>query len=186
MHGNHIYTLNHDLNRLAQKESEEGNNMVVNVPFNFKINYDTEPLECRMIETIDDFIAIVKEHQDTKETVVLNLILRGDNLNEMTINLIQAGYIPEVKNEAGRISLVIVKLRNVIMIVKTQQLVPDIIDGMVNSSSDVVYNKMSLAMFSFGKRLFARNVVSNYTNNDIMILNEYRTIVPNGAFKRRC
>jgi len=42
---------------------------------------------------------------------------------------------------------------------------------------------MSLAMFNFGKRLFTRNGISSYTNNDIMVLNEYRTIVPNGAFK---
>jgi len=94
--------------------------MTVNVSNKIRINYDDEPVPCRMIESIDDILELAKEDHDSKEVKSLTLILKDDNLNEFTINLINAGYLPEVKNQAGRITLVMIKIKNLIMIVRTQ------------------------------------------------------------------
>ena len=63
---------------------------------------------------------------------------------------------------------------------KTQQLVPDSLDGMCSVSCESVYNNMNKAMTEFNIQLFKNDHKSFYTHQDITILDEYRSIVPLG------
>jgi hypothetical protein len=72
------------------------------------------------------------------------------------------------------------KLGKTIIIIKTQQLRPDSIDGECSVSSEEVYNNMNKAMVEFNNALFKKNHKSFYSHQDIVILDECRTIVPSG------
>jgi hypothetical protein len=72
------------------------------------------------------------------------------------------------------------KFGKTIIIIKTQQLIPESIDGQCDVSSEKVYNNLNKAMVEFHNALFKKNHKSFYTHQDIVILNECRTIVPSG------
>jgi hypothetical protein len=91
--------------------------------------------------------------------------------------------IHEIKYEAGKLTLVSVKLGKVTFMIKTQQLVPDTIDGECSVSSAEVYNNLNKAMVTFNTALFRNDHKSFYSHHDIDILDECRTIVPCGLIK---
>jgi 5'-deoxynucleotidase YfbR-like HD superfamily hydrolase len=87
-----------------------------------------------MIESIDELLKIFKEIE-SKEQTVINLIYKSDNLSLVVYELKESGYDPRIKYEAGKLTLVSVKLGKVLFMIKTQQLVPDTIDGECSVSS---------------------------------------------------
>ena len=116
-----------------------------------------------------------------KETVIINLILKGDNLSKFFYELKdQVGYEPQIKYQTGKLTLISLKLAKTILIIKTQQLRPESIDGECSVSSEEVYNNMNKAMVEFNNALFKKNHKSFYSHQDIAILDECRTIVPSG------
>ena len=93
----------------------------------------------------------------------------------------QVGYEPQIKYQAGKLTLITLKLGKTIIIIKTQQLRPESIDGECSVSSEEVYNNMNKAMVEFNNALFKKNDKSFYSHQDIVILeDECRTIVPSG------
>ena len=96
----------------------------------------------------------------------------------------EAGYEPSIKRQACRITFIGITLENIIFIIKSQQLVPDEIDGSVSVSSDVVYNNMNKVFNTFNNQIFKKEHLSFYSNQDISILDENRTIVPIGKLNR--
>ena len=72
------------------------------------------------------------------------------------------------------------KLGKIMFMMKTQQLVPDSLDGMCSVSSETVYNNMNQAMTLFNTQLCKNDHKSFYTHQDIIILDECRSIVPIG------
>ena len=64
--------------------------------------------------------------------------------------------------------------------IKTQQLVPDSLDGCCSVSSELVYNNMNNAMTIFNTKLFRNENKSFYSNQDMIPLDEYRSVVPIG------
>ena len=70
---------------------------------------------------------------------------------------------------------------NINFIIRTQQLIPSSLDGEVPGvSSEIVYNNMNNSMMNFRNHLFKKQHKSFYNNNDVDILDEYRSIVPIG------
>ena len=51
--------------------------------------------------------------------------------------------------------------------------------------SDDKYNRMTEAMFYFNKNIFKEGHKSRYSEVDVKILNECRTIVPSGYLKKQ-
>ena len=94
--------------------------------------------------------------------------------------MFDAGYEPSIQKPCGKITHVGIKLNKTTFIIKTQQLVPDSLDGEVSVSSEIVYNNMNKAMTKFNKSLFKNEHKSFYTHQDVKILDGYRTIVPCG------
>ena len=133
---------------------------------------DNEPKQCRMISSVNDILMIAKELGESSET--MNLIHQDDDLVEIFYELVNAGYMPSVAYECGRLTRLVAKFNKIIFIIRTQQLVTSSIDGMVCVSSEIVYNNMEAAHVNFKKQLFRKEFKSYLTDLDITLLNEYR------------
>jgi predicted transcriptional regulator len=160
--GNHVYTLNHNLKSLNQKIEDDDDTFKVKVHTDYYIKEDKEPIPCRMFENIDDLLKIFKEKQENKsdkEKEIINLILKDNDLSQLVFELKEAGYEPSIKRQACRITFIGITLENIIFIIKSQQLVPDEIDGSVSVSSDVVYNNMNKVFNTFNNQIFKKEHV---------------------------
>ena len=166
----HIYVLNHDLKSLKRSEMGGEKELSVKVSDNYYINDREEPRECKMIDTIEDLL-----HLKEKDEYIL--IHRDNDL---------PGYEPFVKYQAGTISELkimwrIKKLKKTIhYTIQSQNLSKTKIDEDVVVASEEAYKKTSEAMFKMNKSIFNENHKSYYTDTDIEILDECRTIVPVG------
>ena len=62
-----------------------------------------------------------------------NLIYKGNQLTNLLYEIKQAGYEPEITYQACRITLINVCLESkIIFIIKTQDLVPESLDGILD------------------------------------------------------
>ena len=67
--------------------------------------------------------------------------------------------------------------------IRTKQLTPTCVHGVINVAPDDEINKVNVAMNRFNVRLFKINHISYYTRQDIDILDEFRTISDLGILK---
>ena len=175
----HIYVLNHDLKSLKRSEMGGEKELSVKVSDNYYINDREEPRECKMIDTIEDLL-----HLKDKDEYIL--IHRDNDLPKLLHDFKESGYEPFVKYQAGTISELkimwrIKKLKKTIhYTIQSQNLSKSKIDEDVVVSSEEAYKKTSEAMFKMNKSIFNENHKSYYTDTDIEILDECRTIVPVG------
>ena len=175
----HIYVLNHDLKSLKRSEMGTEKELSVKVSDNYYINDREEPRECKMIDTIEDLL-----HLKEKDEYIL--IHRDNDLPKLLHDFKESGYEPFVKYQAGTISELkimwrIKKLKKTIhYTIQSQNLSKSKTDEDVVVSSEEAYKKTSEAMFKMNKSIFNENHKSYYTDTDIEILDECRTIVPVG------
>ena len=146
----------------------------------YPIPKNNDIIEYKMNEAIDDILNLMKTNNDDDDKQIVNLILKGDDLNELAHKMFDAGYEPSIQKLHKRITHVGIKLNKTTFIIKTQQLVPDSLDGEVSVSSEIVYNNMNKAMTIFNKSLFKNEHKSCYTHQDVKILDGNRTVVPIG------
>ena len=180
--GNHIYTLNYDLKTLQQKYKDEDDLTIIRANPNYPINENRAIHEYKMIESVNDILNILKT-TDNDEKQIINLICKDDKLTEILYEIIDSGYEPSIKYQAGSLTNINLKFNKIIFMIKTQQLVPDSLDGSCSVSCENIYNNMNKAMTIFNSKLFRNEHKSFYTHQDVIILDEYRTIVPNGRLK---
>ena len=180
----HIYVLNHDLKSLKQGErGDDEKQLSVKVSDNYYINDREEPRECKMIDSIQDLLQL----KDKDEYI---LIHRDNDLPKLLHDFKQSGYEPFVKYQAGTISELkirwrIKKLKKTIdYTIQSQNLSKSRIDEDVVVSSEEVYKKTNETMFNMNKSIFNEKHKSYYTDVDIDILNECRTIVPSGILRK--
>ena len=178
--GDHIYTLNHDLKTLEQKLDADPS-YVVKASDNYYLSDSDEIHQYKMIESVDDIVALTKQFIANEEKVMINLVCKNDNLLKLLWDLKYAGYCPSVKYEAGAISRVGLTCNNVLFMIQSQQLVKHSLHGNVCLDSEETYNKLNGAMGTFNKSLFKKEHKSFFTSQDIDILDEYRTVVPIGV-----
>ena len=182
----HIYTLNHNLNSLKRKEAPE-NNYSVKCHQHYYINDRKEAMKYTMINDITDVLQL-KEKDEYK------IILKDNNLNKAICQLKQIGYEPQIRYNAGKTTEITMSLSHLIdkekkkykevkYIITTQHLDIDNINEDIAVDTENKYNKVSEEMFKFHKKLFTENHKSYYTDLDVEILDECRTIVPYGSFK---
>ena len=179
----HVYTLNHHQKRLEQvtpggvqgdggdDDDEVGKKLQVGE--NYLIREDAEAKPARMIDNIDDILRILKTSEDTDQFI--KLIHRKDNLTELLYQLTDAGYSPGINFESGRITALKLEFNRRFFIIETQQLIKSAIDGIVVVDDEATYNNMSEAMTDLNNKLFLRSHISHYTEQDIDILDAYRT-----------
>jgi hypothetical protein len=183
MDADHIYTLNHNIKQLQQMDHED-KQYVKTVSSDFYVNKkdDEQPIVHKMINNIDDILVIARNYAEENEEIKINLIHRDDDLLKLLFDLKNVGYEPQIQYETGRITKLILKFGNTIYIIRTQQLTTQTIERPINVTSETVYNNMSDAMTKLYKQMFKQTYKSYYTNQDIDILDEYRTVVNCGMF----
>ena len=182
----HVYTLNHQQTRLRQleggevkaKEEDGGDDdddlgKKLQVGENYLIREDAEAKPARMIDNIDDILRILKASEDTEQFI--KLIHRADNLTDLLYQLTDAGYSPGINFESGRITALKLEFNRRFFLIETQQLIKSAIDGVVVVDDEATYNNMSEAMNDLNNKLFLKSHLSHYTEEDIDLLDAYRT-----------
>jgi hypothetical protein len=100
-----------------------------------------------MIAHIDDLVSMIKKNlkevEEKKEKVVLNLIYLGDRLTELLYQIKNAGYDPSIKYEGGKLSQIGLTLgygkQQIIVLIRTQQLAPAENDGECSVPTAEIY-----------------------------------------------
>ena len=184
----HIYTLNHDLQSIKQrKDGDDYTKDVRGISNNYYVNDKKEPLKYKMIKSIDDLLQL-KEEDEYK------IILENNCLNKALHDLKVSGYTPQIRYNAHRTTQITLELthkiaekkfKTVKYTIETQSLNKDKIDEDIAVNTEEKHNKVSAEMFKFHKQLFNENFKSYYNETDVKILDECRTIVPNGRFYGR-
>ena len=173
----HVYTLNHDLPRLAQlDEDDEGIKPTVND--SYYIKEDSEARKAKMINNIDDIIQVIRDmgpSEDKDQKRSLTMIHRDDDLLMLLNQLTEAGYSPGISFEAGRVSALMLELNNIRCTIQIPQLIKSAIDGVVVVDDEQTYNNMNEAMNAMKTKLFLKNHLSYYTEADLQIMDSYRT-----------
>ena len=182
---NHIYTINDNLTSLKAK-SQGDNYFDIRISNNFHINNRETPIEYKMIENINEILQLRQEDE-------YNLILEDNDLTKSVYHLKQSGYEPDIRWEAGRITELRVKLKYkidkrkfkvIIYNVKTQSLGRGRVDEDVAVSAEETFNTVNRAFFDFNKVIFNEAHKSFYNDVDVQVLDECRTIIPHGSFKK--
>jgi hypothetical protein len=196
--GNHIYTINKNLEKLRMREIEEitdeDNKKYIDIytpSSNYYINEEREPTPAIMIETVDDIPKILeKEFQKEEHNENITLVLKDNEMEKCCIELIEkCHYTPKIKFQGNRLTDIFLNFncekKHINIKIQTQHLVKSEFDGVVCVNEENVYNKMNTAMCSFNKSLFLSNHKSNYSETDIKILDEYRSLPNAGIFMNR-
>ena len=189
----HIYTLNHDVNRLDQiAEFYDETEFIVKASSNYRTQEDDEtPNIYRMFETVDDILKIVKENQkhdeeEKEERKIIYLIHRYDDLVSILFELkTNVGYEPGICYESGRITKLFLEFNKITFIIKTQQLITSTVERPIVVENEDIYNRMNQAMVKLNKSMFRQSYKSNYTDLDIDILDEYRSYANVGLLRQK-
>ena len=178
---NHIYTLKFNLKSLYQKIPIEKCNPVSQ---NYYINDREKPVRYMAFNDIDEFLKLTDEEE-------YNLIQVDNDLVKTLYQLKSAKYEPFVKYQLGMLSEIKVRLRfkklkkTIVYNIVAQDLSKQSLHCEVIVKSDDKYNRMTEAMFDFNKNnIFKEGHKSRYSEVDVKILNECRTIVPSGYLKK--
>jgi hypothetical protein len=174
--GDHIYTLNRDLDSLAQKSPEDDYKVLASPNFHIP-DKATEPSNHRIMEHIDELLEILREQEGAEEEEKISyLIQKHDNLEAVVWQLYDAGFRPSIKYGAGRLSWVSLSINKHTFIIKSQQMIDWAIDGMMEVQDAAVFNRMHDAKTEFHYQLFRAEHRSFYSPQDLEILDECRTV----------
>ena len=179
--GNHIYTLNNNLEKLRLKDVEEEELCIYEPSPNYYINEEAEPIKAKMINSIDDIPSIIMNtiNDDDKN---ITLIHDENDLIKCCFDLIKSGYHPKIKFQGNRLTDIYCEFNKIKIKIQTQHLIKSEFDGVVCVNNEEIYNNMNQAMCSFNKSLFIVGHKSFYSDVDIQILDEYRTVANIGLF----
>ena len=196
----HVYTLNHDLNRLSKTLEENNDEFVVYTSNEYYINEERKPAKHFMIETVDDILKVInvikeapatqtpseeekpKDDEEQEKKEITYLVHKYDDLEELLWQLHDAAYTPGIVFQAGKITSIQIEVGGMHFNIRSQQLNQEEIDGMIEVSQEDVYNRTNEAMVEFQNRLFRKDHMSYYNDEDIQVLDEYRTAANVGMF----
>eukprot|EP00438_Fugacium_kawagutii_P013577 Skav212334 [mRNA] locus=scaffold5228:693:3725:+ [translate_table: standard] len=170
----HIYTLNHDLKSIQQKQNLD--KPIVKASTDFYINNKENPTYYKMIENVNDIIKLELD-DDVKEVY---LVMKDNDLTKALFDLTRNGYEPNIQHQINGITSIKMKFNNIKYTIKTQNLLVDSCDGCITVGTEQIYNNMQFAFFHLNKVILNPSHKSYYSDIDLKILNESRTVVPCG------
>ena len=166
MADDHIYTLNHNVKRLEQKQDADCEEIKpLTVGNDYMIREDAEAREPKMTDRIHDILTVAKtveQPAEKNELKVVSLVHRKDDLTTLLYDLLDAGYNPGINFEAGRLTAIKVSLNGILFMIQTQELIKSAIDGVVVVDDEETYNAMNQAMMAFNHRIFLNGVLHRY------------------------
>jgi hypothetical protein len=183
--GDHIYTINKDLESLAQKADAEEEYKVAASP-NFHLpDKPEEKSDFRVVGHIDELLEILREQGENEEEKekIIHLVQKNDNLEAVVWQLWEAGFRPSVKYMTGRLTWVSLTVSKYTFVVRSQQMIDYAIDGMMEVEDAGVFNRMHDAKLDFYHQLFRAEHRSFYSPQDLKILDDCRTVANVGWIK---
>ena len=120
--GDHIYTLNTDLDRLAQKTSSDEFHLSTNSNF-YTPEKQEEKANYRVVDHIDEIMDVLRELGNTDEEKVVYLVHKTDNLEAIVWQLYDAGYRPNLKYGIGKLSWVSLTVNRTTFVFRSQQMI---------------------------------------------------------------
>jgi hypothetical protein len=183
--GNHIYTINRNKEKLRLKDvDDDDGDLLIKPSENYYVNEESEPVPAILISSVNEIPKIIEDNSECK---CLTLIHKDNDLIKCCIELIEAsGYLPKIKFQANRLTDIYTEFNDVRVRIQTQHLIKTELDGVVCVDDEDVYNKMNEAMCDFNKALFLNGHKSYYSDVDVKILDEYRTVANTGLFGDNC
>ena len=173
----HVYTLNHRLKQLSRTlEDNDKDDFVVYTSNEYYIDENRTPAKHFMIDSIDDILNVInvikevateeeepqeEDEDEKKETTYL--VHKYDDLEELLWQLHDARYTPGIVFQAGKITSIQIEVDGMHFTIRSQQLNKEEIDGMIEVSQDLVYNRTSEAMIEFQNKIIRKDPVS-YTH----------------------
>ena len=104
------------------------------------------------------------------------MVHQDNDFITLITELRDVGYYPGIRFDCGRIVGLVLEFNKVVFNIKGQQWITGAIDGDIAVDNEQVYNNMNVAMLEFGNKILKPFHKSYYTNLDIAILDEYRTL----------
>ncbi|MFM7979519.1 MAG: hypothetical protein ACKPKO_09410, partial [Candidatus Fonsibacter sp.] len=172
--------LNQDLDNLAQK-SEDDDDYSISVGSNFDIpDKPSERSNHIILEHIDEMFEIFRdqpavEGKEEEESNIIYMIHQTDNLEAIVWQLYDAGFRPNIKNGAGKLSWVSLTVNNHTCIIQCQQMIDGAIDGMMEVQDTGVFNILQDVKTECHYQLFKSEHKRYYTPQDIDNLDECKT-----------
>ena len=162
--GNHIYSLDRDLDSLAQQTNEK--DYKVTASANFRTPKDNEPPEkadYRMIEHVDDILQILRESKNLpeeeedddvvnkkkKKDKITYIVQKYDNLEAILWQLKDAGERPSINYMTGKLTWITLTVNKHTFVIKSQQMIDYAIDGSMEIQDATTYNRMHDAKMDF-------------------------------------
>ena len=133
-HEGHIYTLNHDLDVLAQKGSDE-EEVKVWVGSDYRVK-PSEGRKHHLTDNVDDILELLKEIPENNEPnqETFWMIQEQDDLEKILMQTRDLGHTPQCKFERnGNLSMILDQWNKQTIIIKTQRLNPADMDGLVSN-----------------------------------------------------
>ena len=141
--GNHIYTMNDNINSIAQRDFEKG--MKISASTDFRLNSKEKPVKYDFFNGIDDIMGIVKENEDEEGEV--NLV-SGKSLNTIFCEFKRAKYEPKIiMGAGGNVASLKVKFNGLILNIRSQTLIDCAVDTCIRSNGADMFNKVNEAFF---------------------------------------
>ena len=182
MHSNHMYVLDKDIISLAHKmrlnsDDDKIEKLKVSPYFHFQDDEEKE-VEYIMINSLDCIVNILKS---TKSSIV-DCITINDNLNELFFKSMAHGYQPKVICNGANLIGLKFKFNDIQINIYKQSLTSDGFDGEIEVKTVEHYKAIQEIKNNINKKVFIKSHASSYTDEDKIILDEYRTIAPCGNF----
>jgi hypothetical protein len=171
--------MNFDLTSIYQKNQIEEKSTVSQ---NYYLNDREAPVKYIAFDNIDELLKLTDEEE-------YYLIQVDNDLVKTLHQLKTAKYEPFIKYQSGMLSEIKVRFKykqlkkTVLYNIVSQNLSKQSLHCEVIVKSSDKYNKMT-AMFYFNKSIFKETSKSKYSEIDVEILDECRTIVPIGYFDK--
>ena len=182
MHSNHMYVLDKDIISLAHKmrlNSDDDKIEKLNVSPYFHFQDDEEKeVEYIMINNLDCIVNILK----TTKSSIVDCITINDNLNELFFKSMAHGYQPKIISNGANLIGLKFKFNDIQINIYKQSLTSDGFDGEIEVKTVENYKAIQEIKNNINKKVFIKSHASSYTDEDKIILDEYRTIAPCGNF----
>ncbi len=185
-HERHIYSLNDNLESLAQTlasggDQEAAEEVAVRVGTDYRLKKDGEVgRKHKMIKDVDDIFNIMKEiHPENGEpNQDANwMIQEQDDLEKILFQMREHGHTPQVKfQKSGKLSMIVDRWNKQTFIIKTQQLTPEELDGYIYTNKAEVYDKIDEVFADMRNKIFKMEHKSYYNTEDMILLDTCRTV----------
>ena len=182
MHSNHMYVLDKDVISLAHKnrlnsDDDKIEKIKVSPYFHFQDDEEKD-VEYIMINNLDCIVNILK----TTKSSSVDCITINDNLNELFFKSMADGYQPKVICNGANLIGLKFKFNDIQINIYKQSLTSDGFDGEIEVKTVEHYKAIQEIKNNINKKVFIKSHASSYTDEDKIILDEYRTIAPCGNF----